>query len=72
MNKDPESWSRVTVDAVMDGSEVQVRNVLQMALDDIRAMAAESTRLRNENAKLRTEVTGLGTCQTCGGDGLAR
>ena len=41
MNKDPESWSRVSVDAVCVGSPAQVRNVLAMALDDIQTLAMQ-------------------------------
>ena len=38
MNKDHESWARVSVDAVCSGSPAQVRNVLAMALADIAEM----------------------------------
>jgi len=41
MNKDPESWARVSVDAVCDGSPAQFRNVLGMALDDISTLAMQ-------------------------------
>jgi hypothetical protein len=41
MNKDPESWARVSVDAVCAGSSAQVRNVLAMALDDIRTLSMQ-------------------------------
>jgi hypothetical protein len=41
MNKDPESWARVSVEAVCAGSPAQVRNVLAMALDDIRTLSMQ-------------------------------
>lgn len=48
MNKDPESWARVNPQAVADGSRMQAVNVMQMAIEDIRRMAAEIERLRAE------------------------
>jgi len=41
MNKDPESWSRVSVDAVCTSSPAQLRNILGMALDDIETLAMQ-------------------------------
>ena len=35
MNKDPDSWRRVSVEAVMSGSRAQGENVLRMAIEDI-------------------------------------
>jgi endonuclease/exonuclease/phosphatase family metal-dependent hydrolase len=46
MNKDAESWARVMPRAVVDGSVEQARNVLAMALADIRTQAAEIDRLQ--------------------------
>lgn len=40
LNKDPDSWARVSAVAVAAGSKAQRVNVLQMALDDIRRLAA--------------------------------
>jgi hypothetical protein len=40
LNKDVESWARVSVDAVFSGSETQARNVLEMALQDIAKLGA--------------------------------
>lgn len=45
LNKDPESWARVKPDAFLTGSIVQARNVIEMALQDIAALAAEIRRL---------------------------
>lgn len=39
MNKDAESWARVSIDAVCSGSPAQMRNVLAMALQDIAELA---------------------------------
>lgn len=41
LNKDPKDWAKVSVDAVLAGSQAQVRNVLQMALQDIQRLAQE-------------------------------
>lgn len=41
MYKDPESWSKVSAEVVMDGSKSQCVNVMKMALDDIQKLAAE-------------------------------
>lgn len=41
LNKAPEDWAKVKVDAVLAGSEAQVRNVLEMALQDIQRLAQE-------------------------------
>lgn len=41
LNKAPESWARVSVDAVCAGSPAQVRNILAMALDDIKTLAMQ-------------------------------
>lgn len=46
MNKDPESWARVSAKDVASGSQAQAYNVLQMALADIAELAAECERLR--------------------------
>lgn len=45
LNHDPESWARVSPEAVMSGSQAQGINVLRMALQDIAKMAAEINRL---------------------------
>jgi hypothetical protein len=47
LNKDPESWARVNVKAVLSGSPAQAENVLTMALFDIQKLAAEVARLQN-------------------------
>jgi len=52
MNKDPESWTRVSVDAVCAGSPAQIRNVLGMALEDISTLAMQVYYWR-EIAKVR-------------------
>lgn len=39
MNKTPEEWAKVSPAAVTEGSRAQAQNVLQMALEDIAAMA---------------------------------
>ena len=45
MNRTVNEWAGVKVASVFGGSEAQARNVLQMALDDIAALAAERDRL---------------------------
>jgi hypothetical protein len=49
MNKSPESWAKVSVDAVFAGSAEQARNVLAMALQDIAALAAELDKIKLEH-----------------------
>lgn len=45
-NRTPEEWSKVSPDAVVRGSEIQARNVLEMALQDIARMSMEIKRLK--------------------------
>jgi hypothetical protein len=47
LDKDPESWARVSPVAVIGGSEAQRVNVLTMAKHDIAMLAAEVERLRS-------------------------
>jgi len=65
LNKDPESWARVSPTAVCTGSQAQIYNVLSMALADIGRLSAELARLRSaapsgdlrvENEKLRAAL----------------
>ena len=46
LNLTPETWAQVRPDAFLDGSIVQARNVLEMALQDIAKLAAENAQLR--------------------------
>jgi hypothetical protein len=46
MNKDAESWARVSPKAVSEASQANIFNVLDMALQDIKTMASENERLR--------------------------
>ncbi len=46
LNKDPDSWRRVSVDAVISGSRAQGENVLRMAIEDILRLDAECQSLR--------------------------
>ena len=69
MNRTVNEWAGVKVASVFGGSEAQARNVLQMALDDIAALAAERDRFeRNRDmwrgqclrqAAAMSELTGL-------------
>jgi hypothetical protein len=45
LNKDPESWMRVSPKCVMDGSEAQRINVLSMAIQDIWQMSQRIAKL---------------------------
>lgn len=44
MNKDPESWRRVSVELVIAGSKARGENVLRMAIEDILRLDAERNR----------------------------
>lgn len=46
LNKDPESWARVSPEAVAAASTANIQNVVRMAVQDIQQMSAEITRLR--------------------------
>lgn len=46
LNKDPESWARVSPEAVLSGSEAQRANVLAMAKQDIARLDAELRRAK--------------------------
>lgn len=52
LNKDPESWRRVSVEAVMSGSQAQGENVLRMAIEDILRLDAQ---LQAERRAKRTQ-----------------
>jgi hypothetical protein len=39
LNKDPDSWRKVSPEAVAAGSEAQVVNVLRMAIQDLLKLA---------------------------------
>lgn len=41
LNKDPESWARVSPEAALGGSKAQGENVLKMAIEDIGRLHAE-------------------------------
>jgi len=60
LNKDPASWRRVSVEAVMAGSKAQGENVLRMAIEDILRLA---DRQRDPRA-------GAVACSHCGGAGI--
>ncbi len=57
LNKDPDSWRRVSVEAVMSGSRAQGKNVLRMAIEDILRLSDDPRR-------------GARACSHCGGDGI--
>lgn len=59
LNKDPESWARVKADAFLDGSIVQARNVIEMAVQDIARLAAENVRLQQRIWSLENELKDL-------------
>jgi hypothetical protein len=66
LNKDPESWVRVSVGSVIGGSYTQIGNVLHMALQDIATLdemlAARDAALRKaliENETLRDRLGAL-------------
>lgn len=46
LNKDPESWARVSPEAVAAASTANIQNVVRMAIQDIQRMSAEIQRLR--------------------------
>ena len=48
LNKDPESWSKVSARAVSEASQANIFNVLEMALQDIAKMAAEIETLKTD------------------------
>lgn len=53
LNKDPESWRRVSVEAVMSGSKAQAENVLRMAIEDLLTLVdayEEATREQRQRA----------------------
>lgn len=52
LNKDPERWAYVSVDAVCTGSPAQMRNVLTMALQDIAGLARAYNDSKATNAIL--------------------
>lgn len=53
-NRTPDEWSKVNPDAVVRGSDIQARNVLEMALQDIARMSMEIKRLKNERRPAST------------------
>ncbi len=59
LNKDPESWARVSVEAVMAGSAAQVANVLRMAIDDILRLSQAKLAL-DEIASLSPKLDRVG------------
>lgn len=50
LNKDIGRWSKVRADAFLDGSIVQAKNVLEMALQDIASLGAEIERIERLKA----------------------
>ena len=46
LNKDPESWSKVSAKAVSEASKANIFNVLEMALQDIARLAEEVETLK--------------------------
>lgn len=44
LNKDPESWARVSPAAALGGSKAQGENVLKMAIEDIARLSAQLNR----------------------------
>jgi Tfp pilus assembly protein PilN len=53
LNVEVEAWAKVVPDAFLDGSIVQARNVIEMAVQDIAALAAELAKARQDIANLR-------------------
>lgn len=58
LNKDPERWAMVSVDAVCAGSPAQMRNVLTMALQDIAGLARAYNDSKATNAILASSRAG--------------
>lgn len=56
LNKDPESWARVSPDAVAAGGGAQVCNVLEMALQDIQRQADEIERIKRSAHRFIDEI----------------
>lgn len=48
LNRQPTEWAHVKPDAFLTGSNVQARNVLEMALQDIARLSAEVERLSSD------------------------
>lgn len=64
LNKDPESWSKVSPKAVSEASQANIFNVLEMALQDIAKMALEIEALKaDRNRALRNRDMWKGQCE---------
>lgn len=58
LNRTAEQWAKVRPDAVVEGSAVQARNVLEMALQDIAAQAQRIRDLEDERDSWREWASG--------------
>lgn len=52
LNKDAESWAKVSPSAVSQASTANIFNVIAMAIEDIQKQATEIVRLRAERDRI--------------------